>query len=176
MVVQVGFVFLSGEKKEDYNWAIDAFQEVIKEYSIEEPISIVTDRELALINCLDSRFPKSRHLLCRWYVNTNVLAKTKKYFPGPIKDKSGKVQRHPTFQAFLTDWVILLQSETESIYDERLAEMRLKHPKPAMSYYEGTWLLWKEKLVAFWVNQDLYFRVTVTSPIKGCHAMLKSYL
>ena len=77
-------------------------------YSIKEPVSIIIDRELALINCLDSQFPKSRHLLCQWHVNTNVLAKTKKYFPGPTKDDSGKVKRHPTFQAFLADWVILL--------------------------------------------------------------------
>jgi hypothetical protein len=36
--------------------------------------------------------------------------------------------------------------------------------------------LWKEKLVAYWVNQNLHFGVTVTSPIEGCHATLKSYL
>ena len=176
MVIQVGFAFLSGEKREDYNWAMDAFREVMAENSIQEPLSIVTDRELALMNCLDSRFPKSRHILCRWHVNMNVLAKTKKHFPGPIKDELGKVKRHPTFQAFLTDWIALLQSGTESDYDDRLIEMRSKYPKPAMSYCEGTWLLWKEKLVAFWVNQDLYFGVTVTSPIKGCHATLNSYL
>ena len=71
--------------------------------SIKELVSIITDRELALINCLDSQFPESRHLLCQWHVNTNVLAKTKKHFPGPIKDDLGKVKRHPAFQAFLAD-------------------------------------------------------------------------
>jgi hypothetical protein len=46
-----------------------------------------------------------------------------------------------------------------------------------MSYCEGTWLhLWKEKHVAYWVNQNYHFGVTVTSPIEGCHATLKSYL
>jgi hypothetical protein len=46
-----------------------------------------------------------------------------------------------------------------------------------MSYCEGTWLhLWKEKIVAYWVNQNYHFGVTVTSPIEGCHATLKSYL
>jgi len=55
--------------------------------------------------------------------------------------------------------------------------MRRKFPAQAMSYVEATWLhLWKEKIVGFWVNQNYYFGVTVTSPIEGCHATLKSYL
>jgi hypothetical protein len=39
-----------------------------------------------------------------------------------------------------------------------------------------SWLLWKEKLVTYWVNQNYHFGVTVTSPIEGCHATLKGYL
>jgi hypothetical protein len=144
--------------------------------SIEEPLSIVTDRELALINCLESLFPESKHLLCRWHVNMNVLAKSKKHFPGPIKDNAGKVERHPSFKAFLGDWNTLLFSGTESLYNERLEKMRKDYPAAAMSYCEGTWLLWKEKLVAYWVNQNHHFGVTVTSPIEGCHAILKLYL
>jgi hypothetical protein len=46
-------------------------------HSIEEPSSIVTDRELALIKCLD-QFPASQYILCRWHVNMNVLVNTKK--------------------------------------------------------------------------------------------------
>jgi hypothetical protein len=54
--------------------------------------------------------------------------------------------------------------------------MKAKHPVEAISYLEGTWLYWKEKLVAYWVNQELYFGVSVTSPIEGCYATLKLYL
>ena len=54
--------------------------------------------------------------------------------------------------------------------------MRQKHPPLAMSYCEGTWLLWKEKLVKYWVDQEPHFGVIVTSPIEGCHATLKGYL
>ena len=52
MVIQVGLAFLSGEKEVDYNWAIDYIRETMAKHSIEEPSSIVTDRELALIKCL----------------------------------------------------------------------------------------------------------------------------
>ena len=58
MVIQVRLAFLSEEKKADYNWAIDYIRDIIAEHSIEEPSSIVTDRELALIKCL-YRFPAS---------------------------------------------------------------------------------------------------------------------
>jgi hypothetical protein len=69
-----------------------------------------------------------------------------------------------------------LASSTEESYNEMLEGMRTKYPAEAMSYCEGTWLYIKEKLVAFWINQNLHFGVTVTSPIEGCHATLKSYL
>ena len=107
----------------------------------------------------------------------NVLAKTKKFFPGPIKDSDGRVKRHPLFQSFLCCWNTLLGSTNEQAFDDKLEEMRLKYSAQAMSYCEGTWLhLWKEKIVAYWVNQNYHFGVTVTSPIEGCYATLKSYL
>ena len=106
----------------------------------------------------------------------NVLAKTK-YFPGPITDKFEKVKRHPFFQSFLSDWNTLLSSSDELSYDVLLEIIEQKYPQLAMSYCTRTWLyLWKEKLVAFWVDQNYHFGVTVTSPIESCHATLKSYL
>ena len=144
--------------------------------SIEELISIVTDRELALISCIESSFIQSIHFLCRWYVNMNVLAKTKKYFPGSIADSIRKIRRYPSFQTFLGDWNTLLSSTIKESYDKQLQTMREKHLVAAMSYCEATWLLWKEKLVAFWVNQNIYFGVIVTSFIEGCYVTLKLYL
>ena len=85
MVIQVGLAFLSGEKEVDYNWAIDYIRDIMAKHSIKEPSSIVTDRELALIKCLNTRFPGSQHILCRWHVNMNVLAKTKRWFPAPVR-------------------------------------------------------------------------------------------
>jgi hypothetical protein len=175
-VVQLGLAFLSGEKKADYNWALRQVRNVMTASSINEPVSIITDRELALINCIETLFLHSTHILCRWHVNMNVLAKTKKHFLAPIKNTDGTYERHLVFQAFLGDWNTLLASSTEESYDELLIRMRAKYPAPAMSYCEGTWLLWKEKLVAYWVNQNYHFGVTVTSPIEGCYAVLKSYL
>jgi hypothetical protein len=176
-VIQVGVVFLSGEKKVDYAWALQHLWNIMSQNMIAEPVSIVTDRELALIECINTQFPQSTHILCQWHVNMNVLAKTKRFFPGPIKDKNGKVRRHPLFQTFLEAWNTLLSSTNLEAYNNKLKEMRVTFPPQAMSYCEGTWLhLWKEKIVIYWVDQHYHFGVTVTSPIEGCHAVLKSYL
>jgi hypothetical protein len=106
----------------------------------------------------------------------NVLSKTKKWFPGPIKDSYGRAQRHPQFQQFLGSWSALLASPTEELYNQQLAEIVVKYPVTTISYCTSTWLIWKENLVAAWIDQYYHFGVTVTSPIEGCHATLKGYL
>jgi hypothetical protein len=44
-------------------------------------LTIVTNRELALLNALEASFPLSRHILCQWHISINVLAKTRRFFP-----------------------------------------------------------------------------------------------
>ena len=69
-----------------------------------------------------------------------------------------------------------MESATETVYNTNLASFR-KHPRAAVEYVEDTWLSpWKEKLVRYWVDKVLHFGIRVTSLIKGCHAVLKSYL
>jgi hypothetical protein len=85
MVIQLAIVFLSSEKETDYNWALDNLRDIIAQHRIEELTAIITDRELALIYSLETRFLHSYRLLCRWHVNMNVLAKTKRWFPALTK-------------------------------------------------------------------------------------------
>ena len=58
MVIQLGLAFLSGETQADYLWAITQLRSLMIKHMIAEPVSIVTDRELALnfilgISCVD---------------------------------------------------------------------------------------------------------------------------
>ena len=94
MVVQVGLAFIRQEREADYNWALEFLRDIMAKESIQEPLSIVTDREIALIKALQTQFPSSRRLLCRWHVNMNVLAKTKRFFPANITVNNRPV-RHP---------------------------------------------------------------------------------
>jgi hypothetical protein len=174
-LIQFGLAFLSEETEKSYNWALDCLQEVMQRYNISEPLSIVTDRELALMKSIDSHFPQSHHTLCRWHVNMNVLAKTKRFFPPPVKE-NGIYKRHPTFQEFLKLWGVLLDSTSLEAYTFNLTKLRT-YLHGAVQYVENTWLVpWKEKLVRYWINNHYHFGVLVTSPIEGCHSTLKSYL
>ena len=142
---------------------LEQFRTMMVENGIPEPVSAVTDRELALMAALDELFPSTTHLLCKWHVNMNVLAKCEKWFPGPVRDERGDLQRHPQFKAFIQDWNTLLLSTTEFQYNELLKKMESEHPRLAMSYVSTTWLIFKEKLVKFWVDQHLHFGYLVTS-------------
>jgi hypothetical protein len=161
MVVQVGLVFIRQERETDYNWALEFLRDLIAKESIQEPLSIVTDREIALIKALRTHFPSSYLLLCRWHVNMNVLAKTKRFFPGPVK-VGDRTVRHPRFQEFLSSWNILLTSLTVSIYNQRLADFKAKYPTSAVKYCTDTWLIWKENLVTAYIDQHYHFGVTST--------------
>jgi hypothetical protein len=63
MVVQVGLAFIRQEREVDYNWAMEFLRDLMAKESIQEPLSIVTDREIALINALRSFFPSSLQFL-----------------------------------------------------------------------------------------------------------------
>jgi hypothetical protein len=106
----------------------------------------------------------------------NILAKTKRYFLGPIKGGNGNWTRHPQFKEFLQACMDIFNSNSESAYVLNLAKL-CTYNHDAVDYVKGTWLTpWKEKLVRYWVDQRLHFGVLVTSPIEGCHSTLKSYL
>ena len=89
---------------------------------------------------------------------------------------SGVIHRYPQFQDFIRSWNTLLASPTEQIYNQELAKCKAKYPIAAVRYCADTWLLWKENLVACYINQHYHFGVTVTSPIEGCHATIKAFL
>jgi hypothetical protein len=153
-VIQLGLCFLASETEVDYSWVIEKFKNYIAKHMIEEPNTLITDRELALMNAINTAFPNSIHILCRWHVNINVLAKTKKHFPSPVQDPVTKIySRHPKFKDFMKMWNRILRSTSRQDYESNLAEFEAKNPSPAVKYCVDTWLtLWKEKLVSFWVN------------------------
>lgn len=100
---QVAAVFLDGESEQQYTWALQTLFSYISESLCDLPRCIITDRDLGLLLALknDEIGSKIPHLLCRWHVNMNVLAKTKPFFPKPTRHPDGQILRDPTFQEFL---------------------------------------------------------------------------
>jgi hypothetical protein len=80
----VGFCFLSGEKEEDYEWAIQQFTERILPDTFDEPgyvgylLVVISDNDTALKTVLRREFPDTTQLLCIWHINQNVLTHAQK--------------------------------------------------------------------------------------------------
>ncbi|KAI1000686.1 hypothetical protein K3495_g7511 [Podosphaera aphanis] len=118
---QFAIGFLSGEK-DDYVWLINCFNGLLKENEIPSPKCFVTDQELPLLNTLDELFPSSDHILCRWHVNMNAVAKTK----GLFKDQE-------TFVRFYDAWNAVMYSESFEIYNSNFSNLQ-KHKLSAVKY------------------------------------------
>jgi hypothetical protein len=105
----VALCFLSGEAKPDYDWAMDCFQELMHKADVPDPLTWITNRELALMNSLDPMFPGSDHLLCTWHVNINVLANCQKHYPADLKDPSKKTPTNPQGYVLDPKWTEFLK-------------------------------------------------------------------
>ncbi|KAL8483585.1 hypothetical protein ACS0TY_026318 [Phlomoides rotata] len=88
MTFAVAFAYLESEQEDNYMWACNILKDLMHGDCL--PTVILTDRELALVNVVESAFPTATHLLCKWHIQKNVLAKCKKaeYFPSDAKWKS----------------------------------------------------------------------------------------
>jgi hypothetical protein len=93
------FVFLKEEKEADYVWALRQVNAIFSAENL--PETIVTDRELALMNALRVVFPSSTNLLCVWHINKNVAVKCKSFFA------NGE-----DWERFLSMWVKVLVLNT----------------------------------------------------------------
>jgi hypothetical protein len=69
---------------------------VIAKEGILELKVIVTDRELALITIIDTIFLSIYYILCCWYININVVTKTKGFFPLLIRYRAITIY-YPSF-------------------------------------------------------------------------------
>ncbi|XP_028061474.1 PKS-NRPS hybrid synthetase CHGG_01239-like [Camellia sinensis] len=126
----VAFAYLQFERIDNYVWVLTTLRSLLDGISI--PEVIVTDRELALMNAIDRVFSTSRHLLCRWHISRNVLAKCKKMF----KSKE-------EWDKFISLWNFLVLSSTELEYNEHLARLLTDfdtYPE-AVQYVSQSWLI-----------------------------------
>jgi hypothetical protein len=172
---------INAERKAQFNWALQSHAEYIRSNNAPLPRVIITVRELALINALKTteQFCLIPRLLCKWHVNMNVLAKSKRHFPPATKLPNGRVRRNARFASYLGDWNSLLDSATEDAYEQQLARFTCpgKYPAAAVNYAVDTWLRpYKEQLVACWVNKILHWGHRTTSIVESSHPAMKKFL
>ncbi|XP_028053414.1 uncharacterized protein LOC114257809 [Camellia sinensis] len=73
MSFSVAFAYLQFERIDNYVWVLTTLRSLFDDIVI--PKVIVMDRELALMNAINSVFSTSRHLLCRWAESAHAKLK-----------------------------------------------------------------------------------------------------
>ena len=68
------FAYLEGERLNNVVWALQRFQGLFMRVDA-LPGVIVTDRDLSLMNAVNTIFPDATNLLCRFLIDKNVKAK-----------------------------------------------------------------------------------------------------
>ena len=164
------FVFLRGEKQQDYAWALARLHELY-ETAIGRPAgptTVLTDRDQALSNALAAQWTGTAHILCIWHINKGVLTNCKKYF-----------ETNESWDIFFKKWCETWQAGT---VEEGLAAWRdlissySGRYEPLVTYLETTWMPLKHK---FWVSHtSKVFTLgnRATSRVEGAHAGLKAWL
>jgi len=76
MTFSTSFVYLEGERVNNVVWALERFRGIFLR-SDALPRVIVTDRDLTLMNAVNTVFPECTNLLCRFHIDKNVKVKCK---------------------------------------------------------------------------------------------------
>ena len=153
LTFSIGFAFMTSEKTHDVAWALKKLKSlIVKEENL--PQVIVTDKDMALMNVVESVFPTSKQLLCRFHIAKNVSAKAKLYC-----EKSD-------WDSIKSAWDDVMYSADEREYEIHLTDFQLLCEPYAkfMSYVENTWLAdHKEKFVKCWVDKWMHLGNTTTN-------------
>ncbi|KAI1007714.1 hypothetical protein K3495_g514 [Podosphaera aphanis] len=160
----VAFAFLRHEREHDYQWALE---NIIGLFSDRLPVTITTDRELALMNSNETLLPNMAHL-CVWQIQKNVLNNCRKQFVS--EDDWAKC---------LSAWTKVIESLSTQSYEENVGKLREVYVSlPVMlSYISETWLIYKEKFVHAYTNNNFFhFGNLTSSRPEGMHYMNKSYI
>ena len=76
LTILVVFEFLSSERQNNFTWALERLRGLFMTFE-GGPQVIVTDRDLTLMNVINTVFPECYHLLCHFHIQKNVQEKCK---------------------------------------------------------------------------------------------------
>jgi hypothetical protein len=164
------FVFLRGEKQEDYEWALSRLHSVYVRQLRKPmgPTTVLTDRDLALSNALVSQWPRTTHILCIWHINKGVLTNCKKFF-----------DTNDAWEAFFNEWSKTWQAATVEIGLAAWRDMVARYAgryEGLIRYLETTWMPLKSKFWVSYTSRAFTLGNRATSRVEGAHAGLKSWL
>ncbi|XP_061998453.1 uncharacterized protein LOC133715810 isoform X2 [Rosa rugosa] len=166
MTFSVAFVFLDSEKEDNYVWALNRLRDVLDGCAM--PNVIVTDKDLELMRAVEMVFPSARHMLCKWHINKNVLAKCRNLFESKEK-----------WDRFIMKWNVLVTSPTEEDYIQELAVLQSEFSNytEVLDYVTNTWLNpFKDRFVSAWTDVIMHFGNVASNRAESAHSKLKRQL
>ncbi|KAI9914493.1 hypothetical protein PsorP6_007145 [Peronosclerospora sorghi] len=140
-----------------FSWALKKIENLF--FGQQIPKVIVTDSDGALAAAIQEVAQHSRHLLCLWHIEKNVLANSKKHIVNGDEHKK-----------FMMSWASVCRAKT-SVQFEMLKDTlftQLSHVPAVIKYLTDTWLPHKEKFVSAWTNNCRHFGNTSTLLRRVC--------
>ncbi|XP_058742559.1 PKS-NRPS hybrid synthetase cheA-like [Vicia villosa] len=162
----VAFAYMESEQTETFCWVLDKLKQLfIKQDDC--PQVILTDRDLALMKAIETVFPKTTNLLCRFHINKNVKSKCKEHVVDDMRENVEKM------------WFELTRASDEIEYHQRLKQREdaCVDSKGFIDYVNETWLTpHRHRFVEAWINQVLHLGNTTTNRVESAHWKLKQIL
>ena len=90
LTFSIGFAYMMSEKEDNVTWALERCREWLDSKDL-YPRVVVTDRDNALMNVVDTVFPKATALLCEYHIERNVRVKCK--MDCKVKDLKGNDEK-----------------------------------------------------------------------------------
>ncbi|XP_058742218.1 PKS-NRPS hybrid synthetase cheA-like [Vicia villosa] len=162
----VAFAYMEYEQTETFCWVLDKLKQLfIKQDNC--PQVILTDRDLALMKAIETIFPKTANLLCRFHINKNVKSRCKEHVVDDMRETVEKM------------WFELIKASDEMEYHQRLKQLEdaCVDSKGFIDYVNDTWLTpHRHRFFEAWINQVLHLGNTTTNRVESAHWKLKKML
>ena len=167
IIFYVVFCFLFNEKIQNYEWILKQLHHLCEKTNVSDSIVVVIDNEKNFIVAFSNVFFTTRHLLCLWHINKNVLTNCKIWF-----DEDDK------WKKFYAIWQKVIYANTKTAFNEIWEIMRLKHENDFLSinYLNDLLCFNREKILRYFTNQIFHFNNTITFKSEFDHTQIKREL
>ncbi|XP_074300736.1 uncharacterized protein LOC141632047 [Silene latifolia] len=163
----IAVVLLPSESENDYGWMLMRLGKLLS--STGSSISaFFTDRELGLIAALESLYPSTPHLLCRWHINRAMEKQA-------VSIKNLMWYKDIIMHSPESGWYRVINASTIDEFRSAWESFSVKWEELAI-YVINTWGKSRKKFVNCYTNQYLHLGNTTISRVESSHSILKAWL
>jgi hypothetical protein len=142
----LAFCFLAEETQPYYKWALECLLNILTSNQIPLPGVVITNREQALINSLQTTFPDAYHMLCLWHIEKNLVTNGAKHIKNKISEH--KMIEH---------WDRVVQLTSPSDFNSAFSSFSSCYGAQFEKYMNSTWLPVAEKYANAWTKSVTHF-------------------